>query len=161
MMSANISFYRIPDWIAKVTINAKEDKVFVTGKNLLYQTTVEFNYTELIKHTVKAKQGDKDWFSAGWAILTVGYVIYFTILVISPNLWQTSVVRVIEAIVLIISVIMFLLPFLVKEEWLFFYDKDKDVAFSVKINRSNRIQAEQLIEYISNKIVDNANNSNT
>ncbi|MBI5301145.1 MAG: hypothetical protein HY868_03335 [Chloroflexi bacterium] len=137
----------LPNFWDRVKIQALDQKVVVTSKNLLREYTEEYEYSELRPKVIRGKTGESEWTNLGWIVLILFLISSLTL----GNLINFSVNRILILVLGCFAVITFSLR-LVKYDYVWFYTDKNEFAFSMKLSGPNRELGEDIIKYITGKI---------
>lgn len=145
------TYTNLPDWFAKYTVQALDDRFVFRYKTLVSDVQSETHYKDMSGKLVRGKQGNAFWSSAAFAVILLWVVFYWIAAITCPNWLDGKVRDVIFYSALILGGIFFALRF-IKEEYVWFYDKANSAELAIKITSKNREQAEQFIKFIESKI---------
>jgi hypothetical protein len=135
----------------KENIQALENCVIVEHKNLAREIRLEYKYSELEPKVVRGRDSDAGWTSLGWWTLIFLFLFSTIISIVIPKVFYISTNRILPFSLIALALVSFALR-LVKHDCVWFKNKGDEVAFMVKLTNWNRIQAEELISFIKNKI---------
>ena len=146
-----ISFYRFPHFNTHFSISANTETIKLTVKSLIKDISNEYRYDDLDEKITVGKTGDTDWLAISLIIFFIPPAINLALNIFPPELRHDSIAASVYLVIYFLSILAFTMMFF-KEDWVWFYDKDGSVAFTIKIDNKNRKQAEALVEFIKSKI---------
>jgi len=144
-------YQNLPDWFARSSFQALDDRVVFRYKTLVSDVQVETFYKDLSNKIVRGKQGNSNWSSVATTLLLLTVVGYLVAEMICPNWLNFQVFTKITLSATLLAGILFCIRF-IKEEFVWFYDKANSIEFSIKITSKKREQAEQFIKFVQDKI---------
>lgn len=136
----------------KRTIIALEDKVISETKTLTYNDHFEYRYSELTSNVIHGKVGDNLWSNIGGSLLLASALFVTSVRLFIPEYYFTLTNRIFPISLLTLSLIMFSIKGLFKNECIWILHKKEDMSIFFKLNKNNREQGHKVKDFIINKV---------
>ena len=140
--------YRLPNYFYKNTTLFYDDKILDIEKSLVTELASEYKYNDLMPKITISKHGDTSWNTVAFYIIGIGVVLSLGLDLFFPSAQIGLTPMWISAGFAIISILLAY----VKNEVIFFYDKNDNVALSLNIPRGKKQSVEEIIQFIKMRI---------
>jgi len=139
--------YRLPNYFYKNTTLFYDDKILDVEKSLVIELTSEYKYNDLMPKITISKHGDTSWNTVALYIVAIGVLSSASLDLFFPS---TQIGLMSIWISIGFSIIPILLSY-IKNEIVFFYDKNDHVAFNINIPRGKKQSVEEIIQFVKAK----------
>ncbi len=146
-----ISQFYLGDYFGRLRIQALEDRVIITYKNLLREYSYEYSYNELKPNVARGRMGDRGWNTLGWFLLLLNFLVALVFSYVKRFV-TLDIYRLIAIGLTIPMIIAFSLQ-LIKYEFVAFVTRHGNSAFIIKLAGGQREIADKMVAYITERVI--------
>jgi hypothetical protein len=143
----------LPDLFARQRIQVGDDKVIIDYKNLMKEIRLEFSYEELAPKVGRARMADAEWSSIGWGLVAIVLLGWLLIDSLFPGAFTYPANRMVLVGMGALALSILAMRFIIKYDQVWFYTRNNDFAFALKLYRHDRAARERIVDFILQKTV--------